>query len=97
MKGKGTKWMLVIDGNGLPLGFHLDSATTAEVKLAEQTLDIICVPRSRGVPSSGPKSWSRIVGMIVAISAAPYDGVLFRCASPQGIAPPSGAPNGVVR
>ena len=22
-KGKGTKWMLVVDGNGLPLGFHL--------------------------------------------------------------------------
>src|SRR5260221_479802 len=43
-KGKGTKWMLVIDGNGLPLGFHLDSATTAEVKLAEQTLETIKVP-----------------------------------------------------
>ena len=26
-KGKGTKWMLVVDGNGLPVGFHLDSAT----------------------------------------------------------------------
>jgi hypothetical protein len=25
-KGKGVKWMLVVDGNGLPLGFHLDSA-----------------------------------------------------------------------
>src|SRR5262249_49214639 len=46
----GTRWMLVIDGNGLPLGFHLDIATTAEVKLAEQTLDVICVPRSRGRP-----------------------------------------------
>src|SRR5215470_16059923 len=54
-KGKGTKWMLVIDGNGLPLGFHLDSATTAEVKLAEQTLDVICVPRSRGRPKQRPK------------------------------------------
>jgi hypothetical protein len=28
-KGKGTKWTLVIDGNGLPLGFHLDSAQVA--------------------------------------------------------------------
>jgi transposase len=40
-KGKGTTWMLAVDGHGLPLGFHLDSATTAEVKLAEQPLDTI--------------------------------------------------------
>ena len=33
-EGKGAKWMLVVDGNGLPLGFHLDSAKVAEVKLA---------------------------------------------------------------
>src|SRR5215831_15676821 len=49
-KGKGTKWMLVIDGNGLPLGFHLDSANTAEVRLAEATLDAISVPRPRARP-----------------------------------------------
>ena len=40
-KGKGTKWMLVIDGHGLPWGFHLDSANRAEVTLAEHTLDAI--------------------------------------------------------
>src|SRR5215470_2259828 len=40
-KGKGTKWMLVVDGNGLPLGFYLDGANRAEVRLAEQTLDTI--------------------------------------------------------
>jgi transposase len=28
-KGKGTKWMLVIEAHGLPLGFHLDSAACA--------------------------------------------------------------------
>src|SRR5690348_2032011 len=54
-KGKGTKWMLVIDGNGLPLGFHLDSANTAEVRLAEATLDTIAVPRSRGHPRQRPE------------------------------------------
>jgi hypothetical protein len=32
-KGKGTTWMLVVDGNGLPLGFHLDSTGRAEVRL----------------------------------------------------------------
>ncbi len=54
-KGKGTKWMLVIDGNGLPLGFHLDRATTAEVELAEQTLDTISVSRPRGRPKQRPE------------------------------------------
>ena len=49
-KGKGTKWMLVVDGNGVPLGFYLESANKAEVKLAEQTLDTISVSRPRGRP-----------------------------------------------
>lgn len=44
-KGKGAKWMLVVHGNGLPPGFHPDSASMAEVTLAEQTLDTIKVPR----------------------------------------------------
>ncbi len=39
--------MLVVDGNGLPLGFDLDSANMAEVTLAEQTLDTIRAPRPR--------------------------------------------------
>jgi transposase len=56
-KGKGTKWMLVVDGNGLPVGFHLDSANVAEVKLAEQTLDTSRVSRARGRPKRRPASW----------------------------------------
>ena len=54
-KGKGTKWMLVIDGNGLPLGFHLDSADMAEVRLAERTLDTISVTRPRGRSRQRPE------------------------------------------
>src|SRR5262249_2357304 len=54
-KGKGTKWMLVVEGNGLPLGFHLDSANRAEVRLAQQTLDIIKVARPRGRPKQRPE------------------------------------------
>lgn len=50
-KEKGTKWMLAVDGNGLPLGFHLDSANRAEVQLAEQKLDTIRVARPRGRPT----------------------------------------------
>jgi transposase len=54
-KGKGTKWMLVVDGTGLPLGFHLDGANRAEVRLAEQTVDTIRVARPRGRPKQRPQ------------------------------------------
>jgi transposase len=54
-KGNGTTWMLVVDGNGLPLGFHLDSANRAEVRLAQQTLDTINVARARGRPKQRPE------------------------------------------
>jgi len=37
--------MVVADGQGIPLGNHLDSATPAEVTLIEQTLDKVSVPR----------------------------------------------------
>ena len=44
-RGKGTKWMVVVDGRGLPLGNYLHSASPAEVKLAETTLATIRVAR----------------------------------------------------
>ena len=34
-RGKGTKWMVLVDGQGLPLGVRLESASPSEVKLAE--------------------------------------------------------------
>jgi transposase len=40
-RGKGTKWMVVVDGEGLPLGSQLAAASPAEVTLAETTLDRI--------------------------------------------------------
>lgn len=39
-KGKGTKWMMLTDGKGLPIGALLDSATPAEVKLAEKLFPV---------------------------------------------------------
>jgi transposase len=42
-KGKGTKWMVVVDGQGVPLACHLASASPSEVKLLERTLDNIDV------------------------------------------------------
>jgi transposase len=40
-RGKGTKWMVVVDGQGLPLGSQLAPASPAEVTLAETTLEAI--------------------------------------------------------
>jgi transposase len=70
-KGKGTKWMLVIEGNGLPIGFHLDSARLAEVRLAECTLDTISVARRRGRPRQRPEK---------QVADRGYDSSAFRAA-----------------
>jgi transposase len=55
-RGKGTKWMVVVDGRGLPLGNYLHSASPAEVKLAETTLATIHVGRRHhpGRPKQKP-------------------------------------------
>lgn len=44
-RGKGTKWMVVVDGQGVPLGKLLESASPAEVKLLARTLATVRVPR----------------------------------------------------
>jgi transposase len=40
-RGKGTKIMAVVDGNGLPVGVRIESASPHEVKLVESTLDAV--------------------------------------------------------
>jgi transposase len=48
--------MVVVDGQGVPLGGTLASASPAEVKLAEETINTIKVPRKgRGRPKKRPK------------------------------------------
>lgn len=47
-RGKGSKWMVVVDGQGVPLGIHVTSARPAEVTLVDATLNTIRVPRPRG-------------------------------------------------
>jgi transposase len=54
-RGKGTKWMVLVDGEGLPLGVRLESASPNEVTLAEATLDQVRVPRVKGRPRQKPK------------------------------------------
>ncbi|MDZ7379454.1 MAG: DDE transposase, partial [candidate division KSB1 bacterium] len=51
---KGTKWMVVVDGSGIPLGSQLAWASPAEVTLAESTLKKISVPPPRGRPRTRP-------------------------------------------
>ena len=53
--GKGTKRMLVADGNGIPLALLVAGANRAEVELAEMTLERVQVPRRRGRPRSRPE------------------------------------------
>ena len=48
--------MVVVDGQGIPLGSSLTSASPAEVTLAEETLNRISVPRKgRGRPKQRPQ------------------------------------------
>jgi len=49
--------MVVVDGQGIPLGNYLGSASPAEVKLAEITLAAVRVPnpKQRGRPRQKPK------------------------------------------
>jgi transposase len=56
-RGKGTKWMVVVDGQGVPLGKQLYSASPNEVRLAEETLASIRVTRQHrgGRPRQKPQ------------------------------------------
>jgi transposase len=40
-RGKGTKIMAIVDGNGLPIGIRIASASPHEVTLVDDTLDAI--------------------------------------------------------
>lgn len=59
-RGKGTKCMVVVDRQGVPLGHYLDAASPAEVTLVERTLETIKVPRNGpGRPRTRPE---RLIG-----------------------------------
>ena len=46
--GKGSKVMLVADGNGLPIGLYCESAKPHEVTLASRTLATVAINKRRG-------------------------------------------------
>jgi hypothetical protein len=54
-RGKGTKWIVLGDGQGIPLGVRLESTSPAEVTLADATLAEVGAPRSKGRPRQKPK------------------------------------------
>ena len=56
-RGKGTKWRVVVDGQGIPLGKQFYSASPNEVRLAEETLAAIRVTRQHrgGRPRQKPQ------------------------------------------
>lgn len=55
--GKGSKVMVVADGNGLPIGLHVDSAQPHELTLADKTLATVRVkqPGRKGRVRTRPK------------------------------------------
>jgi len=38
-------WMVVVDGQAVPIGADLDSASASKIKLLEATIEKIAVPR----------------------------------------------------
>ena len=53
--GKGTKRMLVVDGNGIPQAPSISRASRAEVELAQETLERVRVPRRS---RKGRRKWT---------------------------------------
>jgi len=53
--------MVVVDGQGVPLGAHLDSASPHESALIEKTLDAVAVPRPGGCGGRPRKNPDRLV------------------------------------
>jgi transposase len=69
MAGKGSKIMLLTDGQGLPLGLVVDSAQPHEMRYAAQTIATLKVPQPRGRNPTRPKE-------LIADKA--YDSVALR-------------------
>ena len=54
-RGKGTKWLVLVDDAGPPLGADLEAASPAEVTLLERRRDTVAVgyPSKPGRPANG--------------------------------------------
>jgi len=76
-RGKGTKWMVLVDGTGTPLGAYLDAATPAEVTLLKQTLASMPL-------KAGPSGSSPIAGTTATPCAGISNGAGFSRSFPRG-------------
>jgi len=74
-RGKGTKWMVLVDGKGIPLGALLASASPAEVTLLEDTLAAVRIPGQRG------RTCERLPARIIADKAYDSDALRQRLAA----------------
>jgi transposase len=64
-----SKRHVIVDGQGIPLGLHLESASVHELRAALPTLESIRVPRRRGRPRTRPGGLAADRG---------YDSIAFR-------------------
>src|ERR1700693_2566247 len=84
-RGKGTKWMVVVDGQGLPLGKHLHSASPSEVKLVAATLATIRVGRRHrgGHPRQSRPASSPTAATIATRCATDWRGEAIELIAPH--------------
>jgi hypothetical protein len=54
-RGKGTKWMVLVDGKGLSMGVRLEGASSGEATLGEATVAEARAPQPRGRPLQEPR------------------------------------------
>mgnify|MGYP003337718344 CR=1 FL=1 len=101
-RGKGTKWMVVVDGQGLPLGEYLHSASPAEVRLAEATpVYVPCreedgwawdIDRVRQAVTSRTRvDWAKDVPTVAEAALPGYDITTW-----FGLLAPAGTPRAIV-
>ena len=55
-RGRGTKWMVLVDGKGIPLGFRQEGAFPSEVSLAEATVAQVRVPPNQRLSAETAKA-----------------------------------------
>ncbi len=67
--GKTSKRHIVVDGNGLPLGLHVEAGNVHDLKAAIPALESIAVPRRKGRARSRPGGLAADKG---------YDSLSFR-------------------
>ncbi len=99
--GKTSKRHIVVDGNGLPLGLHVEAGNVHDLKAAIPALESIAVPRRKGRARSRPAGlpptramtaspFAPICGLEASGTPLPKNRLAFAASKPIGIWPPIG-------